>query len=176
MKRLICAAAMSAVVLLVMLVSTPFVKADGSTGPVYYTNGDIATATTECGPGQVCGTVTQPSGDQIKVLIGDSGHCNAYVVTFMRVTNNQVAAVWSNSTDRNPDSSGMMGAKCGGFRNTHMMVDDAIDMGVFQNTDGKVFILFFGGSTTPPATPTPSAAPSPSSTSSPAPSASSTPH
>ncbi|HXW50451.1 MAG TPA: hypothetical protein VEJ41_00555 [Candidatus Acidoferrales bacterium] len=145
--------------------------ADGSSGPVYYPNGDVATAIAECAPGLVCGTVTQPSGDQIKVLIGDSGHCNAYVVTFMRVTNNQVVAVWTNSTDRNPDSQSYMGSRCGGFRNTHMMVDGTIDMGVFQNTDGQVFVLFFGGSMTPPPTQsaTPGPPPAPSATPSAAP-------
>jgi hypothetical protein len=140
--------------------------ADGSAGPVYYPNGDIATATSECDTGQVCATVNQSNGDQIKVLIGESGHCNSYVMTFMKVSNDQVTAVWASSTDRNPDSQGMMGqARCGNFRNTHLTVD-TIDMGVFQNTDGKVFVLFFGGSTTPPAPATvssPNPSPKPSS-------------
>lgn len=137
-------------------------QADGSTGPVYYPNGDVATATAECDPG--CATISQTNGDQIKVLVGDSGHCNSYVMTFMRMTNNQVVAVWASSTDRNPDTQGMMGgARCGGFRNTHQTIDGAIDMGIFQNTDGKVFVLFFGGSTTPPPAAQPSAVPSPSS-------------
>jgi hypothetical protein len=124
--------------------------ADGSVGPVYYANGDVATATPECEAGDVCATITKSSGDVVKVLIGASGHCNSYVMTFMRFTKDQLAAVWATPTDRNADTSGMMGAKCGGFRNTHMPIDGVIDMGIFQNTDGKVFVLFFGGSLAAP--------------------------
>jgi hypothetical protein len=124
--------------------------ADGSPGPVYYPNGDVATATPECDAGDICATIVKSNGDVVKVLIGSSGHCNSYVMTFMRFTKDQLVAVWATPTDRNPDSAGMVGAKCGGFRNTHMPIDSDIDMGVFQNTDGKVFVLFFGGSLTAP--------------------------
>lgn len=66
----------------------------------------------------------------------------------MRYQKDQLLSVWATPTDRNADTSGMMGAHCGGFRNTHMTIDNAVDMGVFQNTDGKVFVLFFGASAT----------------------------
>lgn len=135
-----------AFVIITIAVSFDRALADGSSGPVAYANGDVATATKECDAGDVCATITKSNGELIKVLIGASGHCNPYVMTFMRYQKDQLLAVWATPTDRNPDSSGMMGAKCGGFRNTHMTVDGAIDMGVFQNTDGKVFVLFFGGS------------------------------
>lgn len=167
MKRFFQGAAVWTAALSIMLLSTQSARADGSIGPVYYANGDAATAAAECASGEVCATISQTNGDQIKVLVGESGHCNSYVMTFMRMVGTQVAAVWASSTDRNPDSQGMMGSKCGNFRNTHLTVDSVIDMGVFQNTDGKVSILFFGGSTTPPATPapaTPNPAPAPSST------------
>jgi hypothetical protein len=166
MRPPLCVVASAVVILGGILFSSGPAEGDGSVGPVYYANGDAATASAECNPGEVCATISQPSGDQIKVLVGQSGHCNAYVVTFMHVTNNQVTAVWASSTDRNPDAQGMMGgAKCGGFRNTHMTLEGSIDMGVFLNTDGKVFVLFFGGSSTPlpsassSLTPTPSASP-----------------
>ncbi|MBV8204464.1 MAG: hypothetical protein JO195_05500 [Candidatus Eremiobacteraeota bacterium] len=123
--------------------------ADGSPGPVSYSNGDVATAEKECDAGDVCATINKSNGEQIKVLIGASGHCNPYVMTFMRYQKDQLLGVWATPTDRNPDTSGMMGAKCGGFRNTHMTIDSAIDMGIFQNTDGKVFVLFFGGTPAP---------------------------
>lgn len=128
-------------------------RADGSAGPVYYSNGDVAVATPKCGPGEMCATITTSSGDQIKILTGGSGHCNPYVMTFMRYVKGQLDAVWSTPTDRNPDQPGgmMSGPHCGGFHNTHMDLEDgAIDMGIFQNKDGSIFIQFFGGSLTKP--------------------------
>jgi hypothetical protein len=129
---------------------TEIARADGSAGPVYYPNGDVASAATECEAGDVCATINESNGDVIKVSTGESGRCNPYVITFMRYIKDQLVAVWSTPTDRNPDhGGGFGGVQCGGFRNTHMKVDKGvIDMGVFQNTDGKVFVLFFGGSLT----------------------------
>jgi hypothetical protein len=127
--------------------------ADGSAGPVYYPNGDVAVATPKCGPGELCATITTQAGDEIRVLTGGSGHCNPYVMTFMRYVKGQLDRVWSTPTDRSPDSSGgmMSGPKCGNFVNTHMNLrGGAVDMGIFQNHDGTVFVLFFGGSTTKP--------------------------
>ena len=123
-------------------------RADGSTGPVKYANGDVATATAECGPGDVCGNLTLANGDQVKILTGGSGHCNPYIMTFMRYHQGQLDAVWSTPTDREPDSSGGFGGpKCGSFRNTHMMLDGGtVDMGIFQNKDGTVSVQFVGGS------------------------------
>lgn len=123
-------------------------RADGSAGPVKYANGDVATATAECGPGEVCGNLTLANGDQVKILTGGSGRCNPYIMTFMRYHQGQLDAVWSTPTDRNPDSSGGFGGpKCGNFRNTHMMLDGGtVDMGIFQNKDGTVSVQFFGGS------------------------------
>jgi hypothetical protein len=169
MRQRTSARAMGLVVTAMMLLLPAIARGDGSAGPVYYSNGDVATATKECDTGEVCATISEASGDQLKVLTGSSGRCNPYVLTFMRYAKDQLMAVWATPTDRNPDSSGMMGAKCGGFRNTHMTVDGVIDMGVFQNTDGKVFVTFFGGSTTPPATPSPAPAASPAPSPSPAP-------
>jgi len=93
---------------------------------------------------------------------------------------NALDRVWSTPTDRNPDSPGSFGtgAKCGSFRNTHMAVDGGIiDMGIFQKTDGTIFVQFFGGSTTPPPTPEPTLAPpaQPTPPASPNPTTSSTP-
>lgn len=129
--------------------------ADGSIGPVYYPNGDSAVATDECNPGDYCATITLAGGDTIKVLTGGSGRCNPYVMTFMRYHAGQLDRVWSTPTDRNPDSGGgaFSGPQCGHFRNTHMSLDGGvIDMGIFQKTDGAVFVLFFGGSLTQPKT------------------------
>ena len=151
MRRLLVSlAALSALVVTIAVAKAAL--ADGSAGPVYYPNGDVATATPKCGPGEVCATIASQNGDQVKILTGGSGHCNPYVMTFMRYHQGQLDAVWSTPTDRVPDSQGMMGgAKCGGFRNTHMpLQNDAIDMGIFNNKDGTVFVLFFGGSTTKP--------------------------
>jgi hypothetical protein len=94
------------------------------------------------------------TGDTIKVLTGGSGLCNPYVMTFMRYHSGQLDRVWWTPTDRNADSSGGFGGpKCVNFRNTHMSLDGgAIDMGIFQKKDGSVFVLFFGGSLTPPKT------------------------
>ena len=75
-------------------------RADGSTGPVKYANGDVATATAECGPGEVCGNLTLANGDQVKILTGGSGHCNPYIMTFMRYHQGQLDAVWSTPTPR----------------------------------------------------------------------------
>jgi hypothetical protein len=150
MRRPVLATASLAAAMLLALCSAHIALADGSSGPVTYSNGDVATATKECDAGEVCATITEANGDVIKVLTGSSGRCNPYVMTFMRYTKDQLIAVWSTPTDRNPDSGGgmMSGPKCGGFRNTHMWLDKGvIDMGVFQNTDGKVFVLFFGGTT-----------------------------
>ena len=83
--------------------------ADGSSGPAYYSNGDAATAAKECVGGEACATITQANGDTIKVLTGESGRCNSYVVTFMRYVKDQLVAVWASSTDRNADTQGMMG-------------------------------------------------------------------
>jgi hypothetical protein len=136
-----------------VLVVPAVTRADGSAGPVYYSNGDVAVATPKCGPGELCATLTQASGDQIKILTGGSGHCNPYVMTFMRYVKGQLDAVWSTPTDRNPDQAGgmMSGPHCGGFHNTHMDLDGGVvDMGIFQNKDGTIFIQFFGGSLTKP--------------------------
>ena len=138
--------------------------ADGTPGAMYYPNGDAAVATDGCGPGDLCGTITLAGGDSIKVLTGGSGRCNPYVMTFMRYHGDALDRVWSTPTDRNPDSPGSFGtgAKCGSFRNTHMAVDGGIiDMGIFQKTDGTIFVQFFGGSTTAPPTPEPTLAPPP---------------
>ncbi len=151
MRRTILLAAFCALTAGPLLVHQP-AQADGSAGPVYYSNGDIAVATAKCGPGEMCATITTTSGDQIKILTGGSGRCNPYVMTFMRYVKGQLDAVWSTPTDRNPDSGGgMSGPKCGGFRNTHMDLEGGvIDMGIFQNRDGSVFVQFFGGSLTKP--------------------------
>jgi hypothetical protein len=128
-------------------------RADGSAGPVYYSNGDVAQAVAKCGPGELCATITTSSGDQIKILTGGSGHCNPYVMTFMRYVKGQLDAVWVTPTDRNPDQPGgmMSGPHCGSFQNTHMNLEGgAIDMGIFNNKDGTIFIQFFGGSLTKP--------------------------
>ena len=151
MRRLSFVVAPFILVILLGVCLAQIARADGSPGPVYYSNGAVANAAKECEAGDVCATIAETNGDIIKVSTGESGRCNPYVITFMRYTKDQLVAVWSTPTDRNPDSGGGMmgGAKCGGFRNTHMKVDKGvIDMGVFQNTDGKVFVLFFGGSTT----------------------------
>ena len=125
--------------------------ADGSAGPVYYSNGDVANAAPKCSPGEVCATIASSNGDQTKVLTGGSEHCNPYVMTFMRYHEGQLDAVWSTPTDRSPDAQGMMGSHCGGFTNAHMMVQGGvIDMGIFNNKDGTIFVRFFGGSTTKP--------------------------
>ena len=157
MRRLPFAAVVAAAGISCSILAVQTARADGSSGPVYYSNGDVASAAKECNSGDVCATINQANGETLKVLTGESGRCNSYVITFMRYAKDQLIAVWASSTDRNPDSSGglMGGAKCGGFRNTHMNVDSVIDMGIFQNTDGKVFVLFFGGTTTPPAGATP---------------------
>jgi hypothetical protein len=130
-------------------IGTAQVRADGSRS-VAYSNGDVAAAAEECRPGDVCATIKLASGDVVKVLTGDSGKCNPYVMTFMRYHGSDLAAIWSTPTDRNPDtpSGGPFGGgpKCGGFHNTHMFLDHgAIDMGIFQKRDGLVFVLFFGG-------------------------------
>lgn len=128
------------------LVFLPFaaVADDGSAGPVTYANGDVATATTQnCAPGEVCAKIQLANGDRIAVLTGGSGHCNPYIMTFMRYSKGQLQAVWSTPTDRNPDVQGSFGTRCGEFHNTHMKVDGIIDMGVFQNRDGTVFVKFF---------------------------------
>jgi hypothetical protein len=45
----------------------------------------------------------------------------------------------------------MGGPKCGGFRNTHMDLEGrVIDMGIFQNREGTIFVQFFRGSLTKP--------------------------
>lgn len=148
MSRSLIQTVMLCAVAILFLVSASIAWADGSSGPVTYSNGDSATAAKECDAGEVCATITEANGDIIKVLTGASGHCNPYVMTFMRYTKDQLMAVWSTPTDRNPDQSGgmMSGPRCSGFRNTHMTIDGVIDMGIFQNTDGKVFVMFFGGS------------------------------
>ena len=124
--------------------------ADGSAGPLKYSNGDIATATAKCGPGDLCATIQMSNGDSIKVLTGGSGRCNPYVMTFMKYHAGQLDSVWVTPTDRTPDSSSAFGGgNCGGFRNTHMLLDGGVvDMGIFQNKDGTVFVQFFqsGGS------------------------------
>ena len=151
MSRRSFVATLCTVALLLVPCLAEIARADGSAGPVYYSNGAAASAAKECDTGDVCATITESNGDIVKVSTGESGRCNPYVITFMRYVKDQLVTVWSTPTDRNPDSGGGMlgGAKCGGFRNTHMKVDKGvIDMGVFQNTDGKVFVLFFGGSTT----------------------------
>ena len=148
MRRPILAAAI-ACALAGPLVVHGLARADGSAGPVYYSNGDVALATAKCGPGELCATITQASGDSIKILTGGSGHCNPYVMTFMRYVKGQIDAVWSTPTDRNPDQPGgmMSGPHCGGFHNTHMDLEDGvIDMGIFQNKDGTVSVQFLGGS------------------------------
>ena len=152
-------------VAIVFAVGTVAAVADGPTTPMYYSNGDSAVATDGCGPGDLCATITLAGGDSIKVLTGGSGRCNPYVMTFMRYHGDALDRVWSTPTDRNPDSPGSFGsgAKCGSFRNTHMAIDGgAIDMGIFQKTDGSIFVQFFGGSATPPPTPVPTATPVPS--------------
>lgn len=151
MRRLSFIAAPFTLVILLALCLAQIARADGSAGPVYYPNGAVASAAKECDAGDVCATITEANGDIIKVSTGESGRCNPYVITFMRYIKDQLVAVWSTPTDRNADTGGGMltGPRCGGFRNTHMKIDKGvIDMGVFQNTDGKVFVLFFGGSTT----------------------------
>jgi hypothetical protein len=142
---------LSALTFLAVATVISIARADGTSGTAYYPNGDSALAVAECGPGDVCATITLTSGDTIKVLTGGSGRCNPYVMTFMRYHGDQIDRVWSTPTDRNPDSSGGFGGpKCGSFRNTHMLVDGGvIDMGIFQKTDGAVFVQFFGGSDTP---------------------------
>ncbi|MDP9024133.1 MAG: hypothetical protein M3N13_02000 [Candidatus Eremiobacteraeota bacterium] len=117
----------------------------GSAGPLKYANGDVATATPKCGPGEICATIQLSNGDQIKVLTGGSGRCNPYVMTFMKYHNGQLDSVWSTPTDRSADSSSAFGGgTCGGFRNTHMLLDGGtVDMGIFQNKDGTVFVQFF---------------------------------
>jgi len=166
----VCAIVMAGIIGFAVNVVTA--AADGTPAPMYYPNGDSAVATDGCGPGDLCATITLAGGDSIKVLTGGSGRCNPYVMTFMRYHGDALDRVWSTPTDRNPDSPGSFGsgAKCGSFRNTHMAVDSgAIDMGIFQKTDGTIFVQFFGGSTTPPPTPEPTLAPSPQPPSSPTP-------
>jgi hypothetical protein len=150
MRRLSFVAALCTLAMFLVSCLAQVARADGSAGPVYYSNGAVANAAKECEAGDVCATITEANGDVIKVSTGESGRCNPYVITFMRYVKDQLVAVWSTPTDRNPDHGGTFGGtQCGGFRNTHMKVDKGvIDMGVFQNTDGKVFVLFFGGSTT----------------------------
>jgi len=150
MRRLSFVVVLSALAILFITYLAQIARADGSAGPVYYSNGDVASAAQECEAGDVCATITEANGDVIKVSTGESGRCNPYVITFMRYIKDQLVAVWSTPTDRNPDhGSTFGGVQCGGFHNTHMKIDKgAIDMGVFQNTDGKVFVLFFGGSLT----------------------------
>jgi hypothetical protein len=150
MRRLSFVAVLSTLTILFVAYSAQIARAEGSAGPVYYSNGDVASAANECEAGDVCATINESNGDVIKVSTGESGRCNPYVITFMRYVKDQLVAVWSTPTDRNPDhGGGFGGVQCGGFRNTHMKVDKGvIDMGVFQNTDGKVFVLFFGGSLT----------------------------
>ncbi|HXM19611.1 MAG TPA: hypothetical protein VN934_12515 [Candidatus Tumulicola sp.] len=152
MRRAILLAAICALTAGPLLVHQA-ARADGSAGPVYYSNGDVAVATAKCGPGETCATITTASGDQIKILTGGSGHCNPYVLTFMRYVKGQLDAVWSTPTDRNPDQPGgrMSGPKCGGFHNTRMNLEGGvIDMGIFQNRDGTIFVQFFRGSLTKP--------------------------
>ena len=135
-----------------LLVREP-ARADGSAGPVYYSNGDVAQAIAKCGPGELCATITTSTGDQIKILTGGSGHCNPYVMTFMRYVKGQLDLVWVTPTDRNPDQPGgmMSGPHCGSFQNTHINLEGGvIDMGIFNNKDGTIFIQFFGGSLTKP--------------------------
>jgi hypothetical protein len=150
MRRLSSVAALCTFAISLVTCFAHVARADGSAGPVYYPNGAVASAAKECEAGDVCATITETNGDVLKVSTGESGRCNPYVITFMRYVKDQLVAVWSTPTDRNPDRQGAFaGAQCGGFRNTHMKVDKGvIDMGVFQNTDGKVFVLFFGGSQT----------------------------
>jgi hypothetical protein len=139
----------SGVAIAAFALGTSAARADGSAGPVSYPNGDVATATTKCGPGELCATIILPGGDQIKVLTGGSGRCNPYIMTFMRYRKDALDAVWSTPTDRNPDASSggfAVSGSCGAFRKTHMLIDGIVDMGVFQNKDGTVFVQFFGGS------------------------------
>jgi hypothetical protein len=141
-------AAIAALVFSLSIATTCGVRADdGSVGPVKYANGDVAKATEKCGPGDTCATITLANGDELRVLTGGSGACNPYVMTFMRYRAKALEAVWSTPTDRFPDAQGAFGGtRCGAFRNTHMMIDGGvIDMGIFNNKDGTVFIKFFGG-------------------------------
>jgi len=122
-------------------------SADGSAGPVTYSGGAVATATPKCAPGELCATIVLGNGDSVKVLTGGSGKCNPYVMTFMRYHAGQLDAVWSTPTDRTPDVQRAFGVRCGNFQNTHMPLENGtIDMGIFQNKDGTVFVQFFGGS------------------------------
>lgn len=123
---------------------------DAAQGPVRYANGDVGRAMDRCAPGQLCAMITLANGDNIKVLSGGSGTCNPYIMTFMRYHKKQIDSVWSTPTDRYPDNPNSIRSSCGGFRNTRMKIlDGPIDMGIFQNRDGSLFVKFFGGN--PPA-------------------------
>ena len=108
MRRLSFVVAPFTLVILLGVCLAQIARADGSPGPVYYSNGAGASAAKECEAGDVCATITEANGDIIKVSTGESGRCNPYVITFTRYTKDQLVAVWSTPTDRNPDSSGGM--------------------------------------------------------------------
>ncbi|HXN09548.1 MAG TPA: hypothetical protein VN860_07780, partial [Candidatus Acidoferrales bacterium] len=95
MRRLSFVAVLSTLPILFVAYSAQIARAEGSAGPVYYSNGDVASAANECEAGNVCATINESNGDVIKVSTGESGRCNLYVITFMRYVKDQLVAVWS---------------------------------------------------------------------------------
>src|SRR4029077_12679403 len=70
MRRLSLVVGLSTLTILLVASLTQIARADGSAGPVYYSNGSVASAAKECEAGDVCATIAEANGGVLHVATG----------------------------------------------------------------------------------------------------------
>lgn len=125
---------------LIVSLCVPVRADDGSTAPVNYASGDIAVSTAACGP--LCATITLANGDTVKILAGRATGCAPYMVTSMRYHGGQLGEMWTTALGRDVEVSHGSGG-CGFLPPFRYKVIDGVDMGVYTNAEGALFMKFF---------------------------------
>ena len=124
---------------LIVSLCVPVRADDGSTAPVNYASGDIAVSTAACGP--LCATITLANGDTVKVLAGRATGCalHGYFNAISWRTTRRDVDDGARSRSRGQSRFRRMRFPAP-FR--YKVIDD-VDMGVYTNAEGALFMKFF---------------------------------
>jgi hypothetical protein len=107
--------------------------------PVTFTDGAVAQARPECGVGDLCGTITLPDGDNIRVYNRGARRCGPFTLELVTLHGDAVVLRSEAVTATRPGRS----RTCPRFENTYLTLDSGeIRMGVFLAQDGSLFVQF----------------------------------
>lgn len=128
---------------IMFLASLSFAAAEGTSAPVTFSDGSVATVTDHCGDTDLCATVTYPNGDKLSIYSEGAAHCQPYMLHFVRVNGSTTIYEYSRTINHDAPSGNAFGTTCGHSQATQMVMDHGlVHLTVTENKDGTLRLVF----------------------------------